>query len=81
MDQYEILLSVQGGGCAICGFKQKHKRLAVDHDHACCSGDITCGKCVRGLLCEACNHMLGKAQDDSDRLRSAADYVDKWRNR
>jgi hypothetical protein len=27
----------------------------VDHDHACCPGENTCGQCVRGLLCNFCN--------------------------
>lgn len=27
----------------------------VDHDHKCCSGDKSCGKCVRGILCPGCN--------------------------
>jgi hypothetical protein len=32
--------------------------FCVDHDHTCCPGEYTCGKCVRGLLCDDCNKKL-----------------------
>lgn len=55
---YDELLRVQGGKCAICRARPKSKRLAVDHDHG--SG------AVRGLLCSRCNHdLLGSAWDSS----------------
>lgn len=53
---YDRLLALQGGRCAICRGRPKSKRLAVDHDHG--SG------AVRGLLCSRCNHdLLGSAWD------------------
>ena len=42
-DEYNALLRLQGGRCAICKRRPRTKRLAVDHDHA--TG------LVRGLLC------------------------------
>ncbi len=55
-DEYDRLLELQGGRCAICRARPKSKRLAVDHDHK--SG------AVRGLLCSRCNHdLLGSAWD------------------
>lgn len=80
--QYEERLADQGGVCDICKKSPTVKRLAVDHDHACCPpeehGTRTCGKCIRSLLCEDCNHMLGKARDNAALLRAAADYLDGW---
>lgn len=82
-DDYDVLLARQGGGCAICGAAPSDKeRLHVDHDHACCPArKRSCGRCVRGLLCNACNHMLGNANDDTDRLRRAIGYLEAWQQR
>lgn len=55
-DKYEEMLAAQGGRCAIC--QRKSKKFHVDHDHACCPGKESCGKCVRGLLCSMCNRIL-----------------------
>ena len=68
-EEYEKILKLQGGRCFICGNKPGRKRLAVDHDHK--TGE------VRGLLCRICNFdTIGKAKDDPDRLRRAADYIE-----
>jgi hypothetical protein len=73
---YDEMLRKQGGGCAICGEQcSTGRRLAVDHDHACCPGDKTCGKCVRGLLCGACNQGIGKLKDSPRLLIAAIDYL------
>jgi hypothetical protein len=74
---YQQLLDHQGGMCAICRRKPGLKRLAVDHDHSCCPGPVSCGKCVRGLLCRGCNRdVLGHLKDDPASLRRAADYIE-----
>jgi len=44
------------GKCWLCRLREAK---VIDHDHACCPGDWTCGKCVRGALCVGCNTRLG----------------------
>ena len=79
-DRYAELVAGQRGACAICkrpdprGF-----RLSVDHDHVCCPGKKSCGKCVRGLLCGNCNAAIGLLQDDPDMLEQAAQYLRHFR--
>lgn len=83
LDTYLVFLDKQGGVCAICSNPETSidKRtgelrfLAVDHDHACCPGQKTCGQCVRGLLCSRCNVILGLADDDRDLLLDCVLYL------
>jgi hypothetical protein len=64
-----LLLDQQDGRCAICRcLPGKERRLAVDHDHRCCPGKRSCGKCVRGLLCPRCNQGVGFFEAHRDRL-------------
>jgi hypothetical protein len=74
---YDQMIFDQEGKCAICGSKDIF-RLCVDHDHNCCSGRISCGKCVRGLLCNRCNLGLGGFDDDISKLLKALDYLLKY---
>src|SRR5262249_17405227 len=54
--QYNKMLTLQHGVCAICRKAPGSRRLHVDHDHA--SGR------VRGLLCWFCNlYFVGPARD------------------
>lgn len=73
--EYKNMVKNQKGRCAIC-FKKPH-RFMVDHDHACCPGRKTCGKCIRGLLCQRCNILLGFAEDNrlSENVRRYLDAV------
>lgn len=79
--QYAEMLARQNGVCAICGLLNDNGlTLAIDHDHTCCPGPATsCGECVRGLLCTACNHGLGKFRDDLALLRAAVAYLERSR--
>ncbi len=75
LDNYRRLLANQNSLCACCGESEtlfdkranKIRRLSVDHCHK-------TGK-VRGLLCAACNHGVGKFKDSPDRLQKAIDYL------
>ena len=62
--QFDEQLKTQGGHCALCEVThgvvaQRKHSLHVDHDHSCCEGPMTCGKCRRGILCVKCNNRLG----------------------
>lgn len=82
---YDALLAEQGGRCAICNIPSSECRLplAVDHDHSCCLSRggkrRTCGNCVRGLICENCNRAIGLMHDSPERLRRAAEYLQRPR--
>ena len=43
------------GPCQICKEPQFEGPLHIEHDHACCGGAGSCGKCIRGLVCASCN--------------------------
>jgi hypothetical protein len=80
-EQYESLLSEQGGACAVCRQVVDYL-LHVDHDHSCCPGsNKACGKCVRGLLCVSCNGGLGMFKDSPEALRAAINYLEWGRVR
>ena len=74
-EQYDSILQKQGGMCKICKKDNKGKRLCIDHDHSCCSGRYSCGKCIRGLLCNQCNRFIGEVNEDIDRLKSMVKYI------
>lgn len=75
---YEGILKAQSGRCAICRTDRpggRHDTWHVDHDRSCCPRAGSCGRCVRGLLCNNCNQALGLLGDDPEVIRSAASYV------
>lgn len=73
-EQYEAMEKAQGGVCQICSKPPtgRWKRLHIDHDH-------TTGA-VRGLLCVGCNRAIGYLNDDPERARRVADYLDSARS-
>jgi hypothetical protein len=77
---FQKMLDKQNGECDICHKKFGPTRKAqVDHNHKCCSSPCkSCGKCVRSLLCRACNQGLGKFDENIDTLESAIAYVRKY---
>lgn len=77
IENIEELVAERKGLCDICG-KPFGKRPQIDHDHACCAGDYTCGKCFRGLLCEGCNRGLGFFSDNTVSLSNAVSYISSF---
>lgn len=68
VEEYDEMLTAQGGVCAICGRAPRDDiSLHVDHCHD--TGDI------RGILCFRCNNALGDFGHDGRLLQAAADYV------
>lgn len=79
VDTYMAIYNSQNGVCLICkNPEHSNKRLAVDHDHSCCSGASSCGKCIRGLLCSRCNKTLGMVQDNIEYLQNMIKYLQKY---
>ncbi len=74
---WQELLARQGCRCAICHTADPGGRgqWMIDHDHGCCPGTGSCGQCVRGLLCNQFNLMLGFANDQPEKLRAALAYL------
>ena len=70
-EEWDKAYTEQGGVCAICGqVSTDGRKLSADHDHK--------KKKARGLLCNECNFMLGKARDNPDILEAGADYLRKY---
>lgn len=74
---YQTLFEKQGNVCAVCK-RSPHegKLLVVDHDHDCCSGFESCGKCIRGLLHPGCNVALGIFQNSPEVFKNAIEYIE-----
>lgn len=86
-EDYSRLLAKQGGKCAICrasspGWRkgraeQDEMSWHIDHDHSCCPHRGSCGKCVRALLCNRCNIVLGQSDEDPSLLAAMIEYLAK----
>lgn len=69
LTEYEILLEIQQGKCAICGSDGNGKKLHLDHCHK--------TQKVRGFLCNGCNGGIGLFREDITRLQNAIEYLKK----
>lgn len=68
LEQYDAMLSAQGGGCAICGRPPSARiSLHVDHDH-------DTGR-IRALLCFPCNNALGLLQESEGVVLKMLGYL------
>jgi hypothetical protein len=83
-EQYEALRSQlrrNDRGQYICPLCDRNQARCVDHDHKCCPGKISCGKCVRGLICSPCNKFLGHLRDDPEALLRFGRYLSDYNQR
>jgi hypothetical protein len=73
IDEFNAMLLLQDGLCAICHGPPNGKWnvLQSDHDHQ--TG------LARGLLCARCNLGLGRFKDSLALLKSAIEYLEKHR--
>lgn len=74
---YGITQRELGSACAVCGTQE---RLCVDHDHKCCRGAKSCGKCVRDVLCVSCNTLVGRIESNPERVALINGYLALWKS-
>lgn len=74
LSDYEAMVELQGGLCAICGNpptgRGRTDWLVVDHDH------ITSK--TRSLLCGNCNCAIGLLNEDPEVIKKAVRYLARW---
>jgi len=81
---YDALLAIQENVCPVCKKpliltdSYSGETPTLDHDHSCCPGTYSCGKCIRGILHMRCNSALGCVDDKPEILRNAADYLERY---
>jgi hypothetical protein len=77
IEDYERELAEQDGRCSICLILENESKLpfVVDHDHACCPGYKSCGRCVRGVICAACNKAMGLLNDNVETAKRMVEYL------
>jgi hypothetical protein len=74
---WSAMLVAQDGCCYLCELPLEPARTHVEHDHRCCPKNVSCAACRRGLACNACNRLIGFADDDPDRLIRIAENLRK----
>jgi hypothetical protein len=66
------LWNEQVGKCYLCERAMPVNEAVLEHDHRCHPRLAFCDSCVRGVACSRCNHVIGHANDDPDRLELIA---------
>ena len=89
MEQYTALRLAQADRCGACNEPLRFgetRAVTVDHDPRCCQYEglstkrtkgmpISCGKCVRALLCSPCNRAIGFLERYPQRVHMWLDYI------
>lgn len=71
LDAITAMRLIKAERCELCDKPfsigaQGRNNSVVDHDHACCSGPHSCGRCIRGVLCHRCNHVIASVESVHD---------------
>ena len=71
-EQWESMREKENYACMICGITEDelNKVLDVDHCHE--------SEKVRGVLCNHCNNIIGRAKDNVDLLKAAITYLETY---
>lgn len=85
LDNYDEMLAVQDGRCALCGEAlgdppKSRRRHPIDHDHNGTNGKTKCAReDVRGILHTSCNVFLGFIEKRPGILEKVKMYLDRDR--
>ncbi len=73
-DEYWGMIWIQDNKCANDTCRAPDPKH-VDHDHSHCPGKVGCRKCVRGVLCQRCNCLLGFVEKTPDHVSGLLSYI------
>ncbi len=76
LERWQEIYESQAGRCYLCEKPLETQRIDLDHDHLCCPGIKSCGRCLRGLAHQRCNQGIGQFDDDPAMLRRVADNLE-----
>ncbi len=82
-DEWRALLTRAGGACEVCHTVPTSGGLHIDHHHARLWRKMAPAdkkRYVRGLLCWNCNSVWLRRGATPERLRAAADYLERYEN-
>lgn len=70
-ETYDSLLKQQSGVCLFCSEPPDQGiNMDIEHDHTCCNGAYSCGKCIRGIVHHGCNGIIAIIENQMGRFES-----------